>query len=96
MRNVTYITKSVFELVMAFTLLGFKVKKAVIISLVTITLLTIFNFFLMAMLNKFYAKMIAYKDDRADLSTDCVQGIKSIKYLGWEKLFENKIMALRK
>jgi hypothetical protein len=40
--------------------------------------------------------MLVLKDKRVELSKDVFDGIKSIKYLGWEKLFENKIMQIRK
>jgi len=35
------------------------------------------------------------KDERISLSTDIIEGIKSIKSLGWEKIFEKKINAIR-
>ena len=40
--------------------------------------------------------MIIFKDARVDLNIDCAQSIKSIKYLTWEKIFDKKIMELRK
>jgi len=35
------------------------------------------------------------KDKRVALSKDVIEGMKSIKYLGWEKIFKGKIEALR-
>ena len=35
------------------------------------------------------------KDKRVALSKDVIEGMKSIKYLGWEKIFKSKIEALR-
>jgi len=35
------------------------------------------------------------KDKRVALSKDVIEGMKSIKYLGWEKIFKGKIEAIR-
>jgi len=40
--------------------------------------------------------MMKVKDKRISLSTDLIEGMKSIKYLGWENIFDRKIMAIRK
>ncbi|EGR31429.1 hypothetical protein IMG5_110000 [Ichthyophthirius multifiliis] len=42
-----------------------------------------------------YQKIYQKKDGRVSLSKDVIEGIKSIKYLGWEQIFEKKIMNLR-
>lgn len=43
-----------------------------------------------------FEKMYSAKDERVSLSKDVMDGMKSIKYLGWEKIFLNKINLLRK
>jgi len=35
------------------------------------------------------------KDKRVALSKDVIEGMKSIKYLGWEKIFKKKIGLIR-
>ena len=40
--------------------------------------------------------MLEAKDKRITLTTDIVNGIKSIKYLSWEKIFKDKIDEIRK
>jgi hypothetical protein len=40
--------------------------------------------------------MISHKDERVELSKDILDGIKSIKYLGWEIIFQKKIQNIRK
>ena len=56
---------------MAFGLLVYKVKKAAIYGILIVVLLTLLNLLIMAFLNRFYKKMIKYKDNRIDLSVDC-------------------------
>ncbi len=36
------------------------------------------------------------KDRRVALTNDVVEGMKSIKYLSWENVFEQKVLAIRK
>ena len=40
--------------------------------------------------------MLKSKDKRISLTTDLIEGMKSIKYLCWEKIFDKKIMEIRK
>ena len=40
--------------------------------------------------------MMKIKDKRISLSTDLIEGMKSIKYLCWENIFDKKIMEIRK
>lgn len=40
--------------------------------------------------------MMKIKDKRISLSTDLIEGMKSIKYLCWENIFDKKIMSIRK
>ena len=40
--------------------------------------------------------MLKSKDKRISLSKDLIEGMKSIKYLCWEKIFDKKIMEIRK
>jgi hypothetical protein len=40
--------------------------------------------------------MLVLKDKRISLSTDLIEGMKSIKYLCWETIFDKKIMDIRR
>ena len=40
--------------------------------------------------------MLKMKDKRISLSTDLIEGMKSIKYLCWETIFDKKIMDIRR
>lgn len=39
---------------------------------------------------------MGYKDKRVALVTDIIECMKSIKYLSWEKIFEEKINKIRR
>ena len=39
--------------------------------------------------------MLTLKDKRISLSTDIIEGMKSIKYLCWESIFEQKVNDIR-
>lgn len=40
--------------------------------------------------------MLKLKDKRISLSNDIIEGMRSIKYLCWEAIFDKKIMEIRK
>lgn len=42
-----------------------------------------------------FKKIMQYKDKRVALSKDVIEGMKSIKYLGWEQVFDKKIHVAR-
>ncbi len=42
-----------------------------------------------------YKLILQHKDRRISLSTDVIEGMKSIKYMSWEGVFEKKILILR-
>ena len=44
----------------------------------------------------FYEKFIKVKDKRISLSSDIIEGMKSLKYLNWEEIFYQKIMKIRR
>jgi hypothetical protein len=44
----------------------------------------------------FYEKMLTVKDQRISLTRDVIEGIKSIKFLCWERVFNKKILDKRK
>ena len=40
--------------------------------------------------------MLKHKDKRVSLTNDVIEGMKSIKFMCWENIFETKIMDVRK
>ncbi len=47
-------------------------------------------------IEKQYQLLMGIKDKRIDFMADILKGMKSLKYLGWENIFLQKIAALRK
>lgn len=64
-------------------------------TIIGVLFLTIINTITTLKLDKYYSGIVSVKDQRISLQSDVISGIKSIKYLGWEKLFENKISEKR-
>lgn len=48
------------------------------------------------MIGECYENTMKIKDKRIGLTEDVISGIKSIKYLCWESIFQEKIMDYRK
>ena len=91
---VSFVT-SITKLVVILIILHYKIGKAIYLGLyillgsfVVNIILTSINFYL-------YGKEYEKKDVRVCISKDVIEGIKSIKYLGWEEIFEKKIMQIR-
>ncbi|KAL4479534.1 hypothetical protein ABPG72_018520 [Tetrahymena utriculariae] len=55
-----------------------------------------FNFAVSYLVKICFQKMYTAKDQRISLSKDVIEGIKSIKFLGWEEVFLRKINEIRK
>ncbi|EAS02570.2 ABC transporter C family protein (macronuclear) [Tetrahymena thermophila SB210] len=54
-----------------------------------------FNIIVTQLMRFFYTKLYKQKDARVSLSKDVIDGMKSIKYLGWEEIFKQKIEKIR-
>lgn len=50
----------------------------------------IFNLIIAGSMQYFFKRMMGYKDKRVAMVTDIIECMKSIKYLSWEKIFEEK------
>lgn len=62
----------------------------------TLLVAFVFNLIISFSLQIAFEYMLGHKDKRVQLTKDIIDGIKSIKYFSWEKIFENKIMGFRK
>lgn len=60
-----------------------------------VCLLIIVNFQVAKKIGSVYEKMMQFKDARISLTQDVLMGIRQIKYLNWEPVFERKIIGFR-
>jgi len=74
-------------LIFIYTLIG----DAIVVGLYCIAGAFAYNIIISTAMNYFFSKLMTHKDKRVSISTDIIQGIKSIKYLSWEEIFEKKI-----
>lgn len=70
-------------------------KSAVFLGFLAVCLLVILNFQIAKKIGSIYEKMMQYKDARISLTQDVLMGIRQIKYLNWEPIFEKKILEIR-
>jgi ABC-type multidrug transport system fused ATPase/permease subunit len=87
---------SVIIIAVIMMMLYSKLKDAMFNGLYVFVGAFFFNILVVAGIKTAFLKMIKEKDERISLSTDIIEGMKSIKYLSWEKLFEERIKAIRK
>jgi ABC transporter transmembrane region len=71
-------------------------KTAFPLAMILVVLLLRVNTVIAGKIGDNYSKIMKIKDKRFGLTEDVITGIKSIKYLGWEDIFFDKIMDLRK
>ncbi|KAL4449108.1 hypothetical protein ABPG74_021100 [Tetrahymena malaccensis] len=55
----------------------------------------IFNIIIVYFMQFFFRRQYKKKDARVSISKDVIEGMKSIKYLGWEEIFKQKIEKIR-
>jgi hypothetical protein len=87
---------SVISIILCFCFIGYKLKMALLFAAGFLIVLNVINFFVTKKMLFCFEIMSMYKDKRIALSSDVIQGIKSIKYLSWEEIFERRIAAIRK
>ncbi|KAL4497792.1 hypothetical protein ABPG72_000547 [Tetrahymena utriculariae] len=75
--------------------LYYKIGKSMFNGLYLMAGAMLVGFFSGYIMNIFYDKIYGCKDNRISLSKDVIEGMKSIKYLGWETIFSKKIKDLR-
>lgn len=72
-----------------------QIGKAVYNGLYVLASAFVFNILCAFVIQQCFKKMMKYKDERISLSKDLIEGMKSIKYLSWEEIFDNKIQVIR-
>jgi ABC-type bacteriocin/lantibiotic exporter with double-glycine peptidase domain len=86
---------SVSKLCFILILLYYKMGKLMYLGLYILIGSFFLNLIITSFQMYFYEKEYEKKDVRVAISKDVIEGIKSIKYLCWEEIFEKKIMKLR-
>jgi ABC-type bacteriocin/lantibiotic exporter with double-glycine peptidase domain len=87
---------SVVAIIICFSIIGNKLYSALVFGILLLVILTLVNVFISKKMIDCYKTVSTHKDKRISLSTDVFQGIKSIKYLSWEEIFQRRISDIRK
>ena len=91
---ISFIT-SITKLVVILIILHYKIGKVIYLGIYILLGSFVVNIILTSASFYLYGKEYEKKDVRVGISKDVIEGIKSIKYLGWEEIFEKKIMQIR-
>ncbi|KAL4445550.1 hypothetical protein ABPG74_004624 [Tetrahymena malaccensis] len=83
-------------LVAAACLIYYKIGSSILGGSSLFIFIICFNFIANYLVKICLEKMYTAKDQRISLSKDVIEGIKSIKFLGWEDIFLKKINEIRK
>ena len=78
---------SVLNIVVCLMLIYYKVGDAIVYVVISLLGLLLINVAIVFVMEYNFEKMASHKDNRISLTTDVYTGIKSIKYLSWEKIF---------
>ncbi|EAR98273.2 ABC transporter C family protein (macronuclear) [Tetrahymena thermophila SB210] len=93
------INQTVGSLLVIFTTLIYiysKVGFYVIYGVAMLLFSILFSIVMGYLISRTISKMSMFKDQRVSMSKDVVEGIKNIKFLGWENIFSQKLKELRK
>jgi len=93
--NVHQTWSSFVSLCAVIVILFFKLRTALPIGLTMVVFLLWLSSRFVKIIGKMYSDVMKVKDKRIDLTSNVIKSIKSIKYLGWEEVFQKKIQALR-
>ena len=83
------------DILLALYLLYSKIGELVYITIIGMIVIGGVNMLATIHSMKIYRSIATIKDKRISLTTDVITGIKSIKYLSWERLFSDKILKIR-
>ena len=70
-------------------------RSAIFLGFSAVCILVVVNFFVAKKIGSIYDRMMQYKDARISLTQDVLMGVRQIKYLNWEAIFEKKILEIR-
>ncbi|EAS02577.3 ABC transporter C family protein (macronuclear) [Tetrahymena thermophila SB210] len=86
---------SIITLTIVLVLIYYKIGAAILAGIYVLIASFLVNLVLTLSMSFLYSKQYRMKDKRIVLTKDVIDGIKSIKYLGWEKIFQKKIEKAR-
>ncbi|KAL4483214.1 hypothetical protein ABPG74_019240 [Tetrahymena malaccensis] len=86
---------SLITLTIVLVLIYYKIGAAILAGIYVLIGSFLVNLVLTLSMSFLYSKQYRMKDKRIVLTKDVIDGIKSIKYLGWEKIFQKKIEKAR-
>ena len=70
-------------------------KSAIFLGFFAVCILVVVNFLVARKIGSIYERMMKHKDVRISLTQDVLMGVRQIKYLNWEPIFEKKILEIR-
>ncbi|KAL4497795.1 hypothetical protein ABPG72_000550 [Tetrahymena utriculariae] len=93
--GINQLVASLAVIIITFAIIYYKIGKSIINGLYLMAGAMAVSFLSRFFMNIFYDGIYSHKDSRISLCKDVIEGIKSIKYLGWQNIFSNKIKDLR-
>ncbi len=95
MSNISLVVSIPFQLFLSILLLWLFLGKSAIASMCTASLIIPFIFFVSVFLEKTEQNKLILKDNRLKLTNELLNGMKVIKFYGWEVSFLNLISKIR-
>ncbi|KAL4486709.1 hypothetical protein ABPG72_022184 [Tetrahymena utriculariae] len=92
------ITESFVDMVtiaIVLLLIYYRIGTSIFNGLYILLAAFIFNIIIVYFMQFFFRRQYKKKDSRVSISKDVIEGMKSIKYLGWEEIFKQKIEKIR-
>lgn len=85
------LVSSIIEIIVILYMLYLLIDSAILKGIYVILGAMLVNIVVSVTLQQAFKAMFKHKDRRTALSTDIIEGMKSIKYLCWERIFERKV-----
>ncbi len=78
----------ILEILISFAFLYHKVQSAIWFGVIPCIFISVGNLVVAKFWQQAYTDILKIKDRRISLTVDVIQGIKALKFLSWEKIFE--------
>jgi len=86
---------NVVKMIFGLIYLYYKMGNASIIGFLVVSIMIYINMKIARKIGSYFEQMIEHRDERLKLTTAVVIGIRALKFLSWEEIFQNKIMKIR-
>ncbi|KAL4453909.1 hypothetical protein ABPG74_003792 [Tetrahymena malaccensis] len=93
--GINQLVASLAVIVITFAIIYYKIGKSTVNGLYLMAGAMVVSFLSGFFMNIFYDRIYSNKDSRISLCKDVIEGMKSIKYLGWQDIFSKKIKDMR-